>query len=74
MQRSKGAGRARDAGAKTPVFVSIGWLRGWIGGHGTLIEIHDTGSEVGRRGTRTQRFDYRCDNAFEPSGFEWRAR
>jgi hypothetical protein len=70
VQRGKGTGRTRDAGAKAPVFVSIGWLRGWIVGHGALIESHDPGSEVGRGRARTLRFEYRLYNPFEHSRLE----
>lgn len=64
------AGGRRDAGAKAPAFVSAAWLRGWFGGHRALIEIHDPGSEVGRRGAMTLRFEYRLHNAFEHSRLE----
>lgn len=74
VQRGNGAGGRRDAGAKAPVFVSIGWLRGWIDGHCALIEIHDPGSEVGRGRARTLRFEYGLHNAFEHSRVECRAR
>ena len=70
VQRGKGTGRTRDAGAKAPVFASTGRLRGWIGGHGALIEINDPGSEVAGGCARTLRFKYRLHNAFEHSRLE----